>query len=93
MTWATLLVSLAGPLIVQALIALGVGVVTVAGVDVAVNTAMSWCTTAVGGIPSDILNVAAIGGLFQGMSYIAGAITARIAIAAASGAFKKFFLQ
>jgi len=93
MSWATWLLSLVQPLIVQGLIALGVGVLTVSGIDLAVNQAMSWCTSAVGGIPSDMLNVLAIGGFFQGMSYVGGAISARIAMAGVSGVVKKFFLS
>ncbi|AJY30412.1 hypothetical protein BTM_1128 [Burkholderia thailandensis 34] len=42
MTWATWLLSLVQPIIVQALVALGVGVVTVAGIDLALNQAMQW---------------------------------------------------
>ena len=93
MTWATLLVSLAGPLLLQALVALGVGVVTVTGIDLAVNQAMSWCSSAASGLPSDILNVLALAGVFQGMSYVGGAFAARIAMAGVAGAFKRFFLQ
>jgi hypothetical protein len=92
MSWATMLLSLAQPFIVQALIALGVGVLTVTGIDLAVNQAMSWLTTAVGGLPSDLANVLALGGIFQGLSYVAGAFTARVAMAGASSV-KKFFLK
>jgi hypothetical protein len=92
-SWATWLVSLAGPLLLQALVALGVGVVTVSGIDLAVNTAMSWVSTAVGGLGSDLLNLLALGGVFQGMSYVGGAFAARIAMAGVAGAFKRFFLQ
>jgi len=92
MSWATLLVSLVQPIIVQALIALGVCVLTVSGIDLAVNTAMGWLTASVGGLPSDLANVLAMGGVFQGMSYIAGAFTARVAMAGASSV-KKFFIK
>jgi hypothetical protein len=87
-----MLLSLAQPFIVQALIALGVGVLTVTGIDLAVNQAISWLTTAVGGLPSNLANVLALGGVFQGMSYVAGAFTARVAMAGASS-IKKFFLK
>jgi hypothetical protein len=53
---------------------------------------MSWLTTAVGGLPSDLANVLALGGIFQGLSYVAGAFTARVAMAGASSV-KKFFLK
>lgn len=93
MTWAAWLMSLIGPLVIQGLVALGVGIVTVSGIDVAVNTAMNWCTSAVGGMASDLVNVLALSGFFQGMSYIGGAFTARIAMAGVAGAFSKFFLK
>ena len=92
MTWAAWLVSVAGPFIIQGLIALGVGVITVTGIDLALNQAMSWCTTAVGGMPSDIVNVLALAGFWQGFSYIGGAFAARVAMAGASS-MKRFFLQ
>ncbi|MGV2292086.1 DUF2523 domain-containing protein [Trinickia sp. YCB016] len=92
MTWATWLLSLVQPLIVQALIALGVGVLTVSGIDLAVNQAMSWCSSAVGGLPADLMNLLALGGFFQGMSYIGGAFSARVAMAGASSV-KKFFIR
>jgi hypothetical protein len=92
MSLAVWLVSMVGPLIFQALLALGVGVLTVTGCDLAVNQAVSWLNSGVGGLPSDLANVLALGGVFQGMSYVVGAFTARIAMAGASS-FKRFFLQ
>lgn len=92
MTWATWLLSLAQPLVVQVLLALGVGVLTVTGIDIAVNQAMSWCINAVGGMTADMVNLLALGGFFQGMSYIGGAFSARVAMAGASS-IKKFFFK
>jgi hypothetical protein len=92
MTWAVWLLGLVQPLIVKALIALGVGVLTVTGIDLAVNQAVQWLTTAVGGLGADLANVLAMGGLFQGIGYIGGAISARVAMAGASS-IKKFFIK
>ncbi|MBU9542948.1 DUF2523 domain-containing protein [Burkholderia ubonensis] len=92
MTWVTFLLGLVQPIIVQALIALGVGVVTVTGIDVALNQAMQWLTTAVGGLGSDVANVLAMLGIFQGIGYIGGALSARVAMAGVSS-FKKFFIK
>ena len=92
MTWAAWLLSLIGPLIIQALIALGVGVLTITGVDLAVNQALQWMTQAVGGIPADMANVLGLGGVFDGMSYIAGAFIARVTMAGASS-IKKWFIK
>ncbi|PRF42020.1 DUF2523 domain-containing protein [Burkholderia multivorans] len=92
MTWATFLLSLVQPIIVQALLALGVGVVTVAGIDLALNQAMQWLTSSIGGLGSDVANVLAMGGIFQGIGYIGGALSARVAMAGVSS-FKKFFVK
>jgi hypothetical protein len=92
MTWATWLLGLVQPLIVQALVALGVGVLTVSGFDLAINAALGWLTSSVGGLPSDMANVMAMGGIFQGMGYIGGGISARVAMAGVSSA-KKFFIK
>lgn len=92
MTWATFLLSLVQPIIVQALIALGVGVVTVAGIDAALNQAMDWMTSSVGGLSADLANILAMGGVFQGIGYIGGAFSARVAMAGVSN-FKKFFIK
>lgn len=92
MALATWLMSLVGPLLLQALIGLGVGVLTITGIDLAVNQAVAWINTGVGGLGSDLANVLALGGVFQGMSYVVGAFTARVAMAGASS-IKKFFIQ
>lgn len=92
MTWATWLLGLVQPLIVNALIALGVGVLTVGGIDLAVNQALLWLQSSVDGIPSDLANLLAMGGIFQGFGYIGGAISARVAMAGASS-MKKFFIK
>ena len=92
MSIAVWLMSLIGPLVIQALIAVGIGVLTVTGIDIAVNQAIAWINTGVGGIGADLANVLALGGVFQGMSYVLGAFTARVAMAGAS-TIKKFFIQ
>ena len=92
MTLATWLMSLAGPLLIQALIAIGVGVLTVTGLDVALNQAIAWINTGVSGLPSDMANVLALGGVFQGVSYIVGALSARVALAGITAA-KRLLIQ
>lgn len=89
---AAWLMSLVGPLLIQALIAVGVGVLTVGGFDVALNQAISWIDTGVSGLPSDMANVLALGGVFQGMSYIVGAFSARVTMIGLSAA-KRFIIK
>ncbi|KVL90150.1 DUF2523 family protein [Burkholderia stagnalis] len=93
MTWAAWLLSLIGPLALRVLVTLGVGVLTVTGLNAAVGTALGWLTSAVGGLPADLANVLALGGVFTGMSYIAGAFASRVAMAGVSGVVKRFFLK
>ncbi|MGY6239007.1 DUF2523 family protein (plasmid) [Burkholderia ambifaria] len=92
MSIALWLMSMVGPMLIQALVALGVGVLTVVGFDVAFNQALSWIRDGVGGLPSDMANVLALGGVFQGLSYIVGAFSARVAMMG-FGAVKRFFLK
>ncbi|MCA8094473.1 MULTISPECIES: DUF2523 family protein [Burkholderia cepacia complex] len=92
MSWASFLLSAIGPLVVRGLLAIGVGVVTVQGVDLALSQLMSWITSAVGGIPADLVQVLAIGGVFQGLGYVCGAFAARVTLAGVSAA-KRFFLR
>lgn len=89
---AAWLMSLAGPLVIQAAIALGVGVVSVVGFEAAFSQLVDWISSGVAGIPADMANVLAMGGVFQGVSYILGAVSARVAMVGI-GAAKRFFLK
>lgn len=92
MTLAAWLMSIVGPLVLQALVAVGIGTVTITGIDLAVNQCVSWLTTAVGGLSADLVNVLAMSGAFTAMSYVGGAISARVAMAGASS-ITKFLLK
>ncbi|MBN3780188.1 DUF2523 domain-containing protein [Burkholderia sp. Ac-20345] len=78
MSWAGLLVSLVGPIVTRVLLALGIGFVTVTGIDLAMNQVIEWMTASVGGIPSDIANVLALGGVGEGIAYVLGGLSARV---------------
>ncbi|MBF3781027.1 DUF2523 domain-containing protein [Burkholderia pseudomallei] len=78
MSWATLLVSLVGPIVTRVLVALGIGFVTVAGIDAAMNQVVAWMTSSAGGIPADIANVLALGGVGDGIAYVLGGLSARV---------------
>ena len=92
MPFATFRRSMVQPILFQALVALGVGVLTVSGIDLAISQCQTWITSAVGGLPSDLFNVLAMGGVVQGMAYVGGGISARVALAGAAS-FKKLFMQ
>ncbi|KGW11652.1 DUF2523 domain-containing protein [Burkholderia pseudomallei] len=78
MSWASLLVSLVGPIVTRVLVALGIGFVTVAGIDAALNQVIQCMTASAGGIPTDIANVLALGGVGDAIAYVLGGISARV---------------
>lgn len=78
MSWATLLVSLVGPIVTRVLVALGIGFLTVTGIDLALNQVIQWLTASVGGLAADIANVLALGGVGDGIAYVLGGLSARV---------------
>lgn len=75
-TLSSALTALAGPLAKKVLSALGIGFLTFAGVDAAVNGALSAAKSNFAGTATDIASILAISGMFTAMSIIAGGITA-----------------
>ncbi|AOJ08414.1 DUF2523 domain-containing protein [Burkholderia mayonis] len=78
MSWASLLVSLVGPIVTRVLVALGIGFVTVTGIDLVFAQVVQWMTASVGGLSSDIANVLALGGVGDGIAYVLGGLSARV---------------
>lgn len=77
---AGFLMALIGPLARQALISLGIGLITFVGVDTAVTGALSAAKGYMGQVPADIAAILARAGMFTAMSVIAGGITARLSM-------------
>ena len=77
---AAFLMALIGPLARQALISLGIGLVTFVGVDAAVSGALSAAKGYMGQTPADIAAILARGGIFTAMSIIAGGISAGVSM-------------
>lgn len=75
-TLSGVLTALAAPLAKKVLSALGIGFLTYAGVDAAVNGALSAAKSNFGGVSADITSILALSGMFTAMSIIAGGITA-----------------
>lgn len=74
------LMALAGPLARQVLVALGIGLVTFVGLDVAVAAALSAAKANLGQMPAAVAAILSRGGIFTAMSVIAGGITARMSM-------------
>lgn len=81
-TFSNLLVSLAGPVVKKALVSLGVGAVTYAGLQAAASSAVSAAQTAFGGVGAGPAAILAMSGIFTAMSIIAGGIMAGITMVA-----------
>jgi len=78
-TW---LMALIGPLARQVLLSLGVGVVTFVGLSAAVTAALGSAKASLAGLPADITQVLALGGVFTALSILAGGITAGVSMIA-----------
>ena len=77
-TLATLLMGLAGPLVLRALVVLGIGTMTFTGVTVALQGLIDMATNNWSSLPSDLLGLASIAGIPQCLGIIAGAYVARV---------------
>lgn len=73
------LAAAAGPIAKRVLSSIGIGVVTYAGVDLAVNALLSQAKSAWAGTVGDVAAYVAMSGANQALSIIAGAIAARVA--------------
>ncbi|EHP43593.1 hypothetical protein OR16_07796 [Cupriavidus basilensis OR16] len=74
------LMALAGPLARQVLVALGIGLITYLGLDLAVSAALSAAKSSLGGMPASAAAILARGGIFTAMSILAGGVTARVSM-------------
>lgn len=77
-TLATLLMGLAGPLVLRALVVLGVGTMTFTGVTESLQSLIDMATNNWSSLPSDLLALASIAGIPQCLGIIAGAYVARV---------------
>lgn len=79
-TLATLLVQLAAPLTKRVFASLGLALVTYVGLDQALQAALSAAVVGFAGLPSSVTQLVALTGVFDGLSIIAGAMVARVAL-------------
>ncbi len=76
------LVGLVPTLVGRVLLALGMGIVTIKGIDIAWTGLQNQLLAALVGLPSDLLNLLGLAGVGNALAYILGAITARVTLAA-----------
>lgn len=84
------LMSAIGPLVIKALVALGIGLITVKGVDVGMDALINQVRVHANGLPSDMAAIAGRFGLGTGLGMIFGACSFVVSYLAASKAFSFF---
>lgn len=85
-TLATFLMSMAGPLVLRALVLLGIGTMTFTGVTTALQGLIDMATSNWSSVPSDVLALGSIAGIPQALGIICGAYVARVGMWAAVAA-------
>jgi Protein of unknown function (DUF2523) len=88
MTWVSMLMGLAGPMVLRVLTVLGLGTVTFTGVVTSLQSLIDLAVTNYGGMSADILALAGLAGIPQALGIVAGALTARVGMWVAVSATK-----
>lgn len=78
----TLLLSVAGPLVIRGAIALGIGTITFAGLTALMGTLTGYVVAQWGTAPAAVLQFLGLAGISQSVGIILGALTARAAMMA-----------
>ena len=79
-TLATLLMGMAGPMALRVLTVIGIGTLTFTGVTEGLQALISAAQTNWDSMGSDLLGLASIAGIPQGMGIIAGAMSGRVGL-------------
>jgi hypothetical protein len=77
---------MAGPLVIKALMAIGLGTLTFTGTTEALNALIAMATTNWASVPSDVLQLASVAGIPQAIGIITGAFSTRVGMWAAASA-------
>lgn len=83
-------IRIAGSLVGQVLINLGIAVVTYQGVDVVLDTLKANALDAFGGLPSDLVAFLSYMKVGVAISIVSSAVAVRLGIAGMNGAVKRF---
>lgn len=74
--------SMVPSLVGRVMLALGLGVLTITGIDLAWGTLQGTLLSALAGLPADVIGLAGLAGVGDALGYVLGAITARVTLAA-----------
>jgi len=87
-TLAAFLMSMAGPIVIKALIALGIGTLTFTGVVGALDGLILMAQNNWSGVSAVVVQLSALAGIPECLGIITGAMSSRVAIWAAASATK-----
>lgn len=79
-TIAAFLMAMVKPMVARAMIALGVSLVTYTGVTEGVRQLIDYAKNAYTSMPADILSLAGLAGVGEGLGIVLGALVARTAL-------------
>ncbi len=69
-------------LVGRVMLALGLGVLTITGIDLAWGSLRTTLLAALAGLPADVIGLAGLAGVGDALGYVLGSITARVTLAA-----------
>lgn len=92
MSWGAFLLSMAGPVVVRAVVALGFTAVSFTGVTILVNELVVNSQSNWASIPNTVLQLASLSGIPEFLGLVFGAAVARAAMWASVGA-SRFILK
>jgi hypothetical protein len=75
MTWAVWILGLVAPIAKKVMVALGVGILTVTGFDLAIGQLTTLINQSIGGTTADILGIATMMGIPEAIGIMLGGIT------------------
>lgn len=75
MTWASWILSLVAPIAKKVMVALGIGIVTVTGFDMAMSQLIQMVNQSIGGATSDVLGLATMMGIPDAIGIMLGGIS------------------
>lgn len=76
--FALWLLSLAGPVAIKVLAAVGIGAVTYVGADAALRGVLNQVQSSMAGMPSELAGILGLAGLFQVVSIVSGGMVAAL---------------
>lgn len=75
MSIGAFLVAMVGPLMARWLAAMGLSVIVLAGLTTAVSTLRTQIVSAIGGMPSDVIQLGGLMGIWECFGMVLGAVT------------------